>query len=158
MKGKNKQYLKNEGIELENHEVLAANLEKIRQFIKVWPFEDTIKTENGKAIFDWTTTGAGHAEGRAVFNDGSCAILLLEAVADSIHIAHTHKTTEILIVLNGAIKIITAAKEITLLKHGSYTLIPYEVHEVHYLTDSRLVVLTVPADESFPKVEVPKNE
>ena len=127
---------------------LERGLEELRTFLNVQSLKDTMKTEGSLATFNWEKGGA---VGKGIYQDENVAILLIDVEPESVHPAHGHKETEILIVLEGAAVVKLVDRDVILEKHSSRILSPDEVHEVFYPIKSQIIAITVPADKNFPK-------
>jgi mannose-6-phosphate isomerase-like protein (cupin superfamily) len=127
---------------------LKTNLEELRNITeRVVPFSSTVEITKGhvKFIFE-----PGGGTGEAIYNEPDCAILIADIDKDSIHQFHEHPEIEILIILEGEIKI-TFEKKIFLMEKDETITIPSNTpHEVHYTQATRLIAITIPASADFP--------
>jgi len=129
--------------------VLHENLQRIKELSEtVVPFSSTIK---GDTIWD--------AEGilSAVMTPLSCSeeysILQVDVEPGFVHQGHYHDQCEILILLSGDCVNIIDGIETKLEVNKPFIIPPNVTHKNIYKTQTRMLVITVPASADFPKME-----
>lgn len=125
-----------------------ANLEKIKRLTNtVVPFAETVSTIDHTLTFD-LLQGSGFGVG--VFKTREVGIMISYVDPDSIHQSHFHNEKEILILIEGCAEVLIEHSVILLEKGGSITILPGQAHEIHFITKSEMISITIPASEDYP--------
>ena len=120
-----------------------TRLEKIDTFLKSYPIF-------GEGFVKYSVEG-GNVYGTSIMNNKDIAVQTLPMKAGQCFEPHTHKTREWLILYYGEALFVIDGKE-RYAKAGDFLFIePNVLHSLKALTDLKVLAVTVPADDCFPK-------
>lgn len=125
-----------------------VNLERIKHLTNtVVPFVDTVANIDENLTFA-LSQGSGYGVG--LFKTKEVGIMISYVEPESVHQSHFHKEKEILILIEGCAKVLIEHSVTLLEKGGSVTILPGQAHEIHFITKSEMISITIPASEDYP--------
>jgi quercetin dioxygenase-like cupin family protein len=131
--------------------IIENNIEKLREISEnVFKFSEMSHLKGDSVVYDTIT---GSCIGFRLMHTPLVAVQYAEMSKDSDLICHSHEEVEYLIVYKGALEIEIGGITKILLPGSSIELPPRTPHHVKSETGCKMIAITIPASEYYPKGE-----
>lgn len=130
----------------------SKHLRKLKEITgKLPPPLLTTFTEQASAFIEYQVSG-GMAFGRKLWYEKELGVQLLTMSKGTKFPRHTHEEVEIGILIEGSVTLVQNSEKCELKKPGDMLrLVSGQKHEAEVHLDSRMLFITIPANEGYPK-------